>query len=69
MKKLLFTLLLVMALAVSTPAGILLADAPPPARQCLPSDPPDADCIRPSSGGDETSILITNLLLSLITVG
>ena len=44
MRQLFFPLLLVMDLAVSTPAGVLLSDALPPARQCLPSDPPDANC-------------------------
>ena len=45
MKKLFFTLLLVMALAGSTPAGVLLSDLNPPTdRSCQSGPPPDREC-------------------------
>jgi hypothetical protein len=75
MKKLFPSLLLVMALAVSTVAGDVQAPAfsdPPPDGPCLPSDPPpdgDSNCSDPAPEGDgfsvTTSIAITNVLFSL----
>lgn len=45
MKKLFFTLLLVMALAVSTPAGVLLSDLNQPTDlSCQSGPPPDREC-------------------------
>jgi len=45
MKKLFFTLLLVMALAASTPAGIMMSDLKPPTNgPCQGDPPPDGDC-------------------------
>ncbi len=76
MRKLFPSLLLVMALAVSTVAGDVQAPAfsdPPPDGPCLPSDPPPdggVECSDPPPDGNgfsaTTSIAITNVLLSLI---
>lgn len=73
MRKLFFTLLLVMALAVSTPAGVLIADLNPPTNGTCQNGPaPDGECgdtqttqeLEPgdiSSPGFTTIIVITIL--------
>lgn len=66
MKKLFFTLLLVMALAVPTPAGIMLSDYVPPANPCLSDPPPDLDCSGTQTTGDIATPGFTTIIVLTI---
>jgi len=57
MRKLFFTLLLVMALAVSTPAGVVVSDYVPPDNPCLSDPPPDLDCDTHTTEESEPGII------------